>query len=172
MTAGRTASDIALRLLSIRWRTGEELRRRLRRHGFEGVEIEQVIVRLESDGWLNDARFAEAYSRSKLRKGIGLRRIRRELQELGVDDAVSAAGIGAAAADEDEAGRLSDLCQKRIDRVIARDGIAALDGDAARKKIVSFLLNRGYELSAVLTTLDQAMRRVRAARAGSIDADE
>jgi len=74
----------ALYLLSRREHSVKELREKLKRKGAEEEIIEQVIERLLEEDWLNEGRFAESFTRSRVAKGLGPYRIRRELQERGV----------------------------------------------------------------------------------------
>ena len=74
----------ALYLLSRREHSVKELREKLKRKGAEEEIIEQVLERLLEEDWLNEGRFAESFTRSRVAKGLGPYRIRRELQERGV----------------------------------------------------------------------------------------
>lgn len=65
-----------------------ELTRKLASKEFTQSEISSTLDQLEQDQLLNDARFAEAYTQSRVNRGYGPVRIRQELQERGV-----AAGI-------------------------------------------------------------------------------
>jgi len=55
--------------------------------GYRGL-IHESLDNLEQDGLLSDARFAEAFTRSRIRKGQGPRRIRSELLERRVQEEV------------------------------------------------------------------------------------
>ena len=50
----RTAKDRALGLLAVRWRSRDELRRRLLRAGFEPPEVDSALVDLEGVGLMED----------------------------------------------------------------------------------------------------------------------
>lgn len=47
--------------------------------------VEEILDFLEEKGWQSDERFEEVFVRSKIRKGIGPSRIKRELKLKGVD---------------------------------------------------------------------------------------
>lgn len=76
----------ALRLLARRDHSAQELRKKLRSKGAEADVIEQVLERLLEEEWLNEQRFAESFTRSRVARGLGPYRIRRELQERGVGE--------------------------------------------------------------------------------------
>jgi len=51
-------------------------------------DVESLLDGLVAQGYLSDERFAEAYVRSRLERGFGPLRIRAELRERGVADAL------------------------------------------------------------------------------------
>ena len=48
--------------------------------------LEDLLDQLSAEGWQSDARFAEAYLRSRANQGYGWQRIRMELQQRGISD--------------------------------------------------------------------------------------
>jgi regulatory protein len=128
----------ALRILGYRFNSEAELRRKLRAKQFDDATIAETIERLRDEKWLDDERFAAAYVRTRVLKGIGRLRIRRELMGLGVDeDVVERAVRENAAEGEDE--RLRAAYEKLARRL----------GDD-RDKIAARLLRQGFEMSAIL----------------------
>ncbi len=81
----RQALQAAVRLLATREHSRKELERKLGRHHDSEV-VARALDRLAGEGLQSDARFAEAYLRSRMEKGFGPLRIRAELRERGVDD--------------------------------------------------------------------------------------
>ncbi|OQX44617.1 MAG: hypothetical protein B0D85_06675, partial [Candidatus Sedimenticola endophacoides] len=78
----RQALEQALmRLLAAREHTRAELRGKLASRCAEPQLLEQVIDELRERGLQSDGRFAEQYVSSRMRRGFGPLRIRRELQE-------------------------------------------------------------------------------------------
>ncbi|HEY7112095.1 MAG TPA: RecX family transcriptional regulator [Thermoanaerobaculia bacterium] len=71
-----------LRLLSIRSRGREELRRELTRRGFSAGAAGRALERLVAEGWLREDEAASALVRSR-RGRYGRRRIARELEARG-----------------------------------------------------------------------------------------
>ncbi len=68
----------------------EELRFKLLSKGFESHELKGVLDGLRDEGLLSDQRFTEAFVSSRVRRGYGPLRIRAELNERGVNDALIA----------------------------------------------------------------------------------
>jgi regulatory protein len=78
----------ALALLARREHSRLELARKLAARRHEDDAVEAVLDGLTEQGLLSDARMAEAYVEERLRKGFGPLRVRRELRERGVSDAL------------------------------------------------------------------------------------
>ncbi|RLJ16336.1 RecX family transcriptional regulator [bacterium endosymbiont of Escarpia laminata] len=58
--------------------------------GFDSDDVEAVLDDLERTGLLSDARFTESYIEWRVGRGSGPVRIRRELRERGIDNAMIA----------------------------------------------------------------------------------
>jgi len=76
-----------VRLLSRREYNRFELKERLGGQGWSGREVDEVLDELASEGWQSDERFAQEYSRMRIRKGNGSVRICHELRERGIEGA-------------------------------------------------------------------------------------
>ena len=72
------------RSLSARFRTTAEMTRRLRDSAWPEDVIQETIALLLDSGYLDDARYAEAYTARRQAQGYGSRRIRAELLQKGV----------------------------------------------------------------------------------------
>ncbi|MEC9375903.1 MAG: regulatory protein RecX [Pseudomonadota bacterium] len=77
---------IAMKLMARRERSETELRQKLIARDFDSCKIDKVIDDLLSRNLLSDKRFAEAYTKSRSRKGYGPVRIKNELNQRGVND--------------------------------------------------------------------------------------
>src|SRR5258707_15503772 len=73
----------ALRILSYRFNSEAELRRKLRSKRFEADDIDEALARLRGEGWLDDDRFAASFVRARSARRVGPLRIRRELGAAG-----------------------------------------------------------------------------------------
>lgn len=79
---------LALKLLAIRDHSRLELSRKLAARGFEPLAVESLLTRLVAAGALNESRLAEHYAAERAGKGFGPLRIRAELREKGLPDAL------------------------------------------------------------------------------------
>lgn len=76
--------DAALRLLSYREHSQKELLNKLNAKGFEPSDIQPVLNELAEQGWQSDTRYAESYTRHRLKKGFGALAIHHELKQNGI----------------------------------------------------------------------------------------
>lgn len=147
-----TAKDRALRLLGVRSRSREELRRRLKRAGFPQGEIEEALEDLERVGLVDDERFAEEVVRWRLsRQGYGHRAALDTLRKAGVDRSVAERAV-VEAGWEDEESRAEEVGRARLSRL---DGLAP---QAARRRLMGFLLRRGFDPEVARTVCERLLR--------------
>jgi regulatory protein len=76
----------AVRILAGREHSTQELTRKLVTKGFPESTVGDVIQALQEQGLQSDLRFVEAFVRSRINKGYGPIRIRRDLYQRGVED--------------------------------------------------------------------------------------
>jgi regulatory protein len=90
VTRPRSALADAVRLLEARDLTRAELLARLALRGHAEDEAADAVARLEQRGFVRDARVAErAVELGKTRRGVGLARLRAELEDRGTDPAAT-----------------------------------------------------------------------------------
>ena len=89
----------AVRLLSRREHSTEELRRKLAAKGYPKTSIDAVLDKLASKKWVSDERFASNYVHHHARRGQGPVRIRAELRQQGIADSHIEQEVGAAERD-------------------------------------------------------------------------
>ena len=141
----------ALRILKYRFNSTAELRRKLRSKGFDRETIDATLARLREEKWLDDARFAAAYVRTRALKSKGRLRIRRELIGAGVDDETIARAVVENVNADDERERAAAVARKRLPIFVRRYGAAA-----ARNKLTSYLLKQGYDAALVREIVKEA----------------
>ncbi len=141
----------ALNLLSHRGRSERELRQRLRQKDYSPGAIDVAIRRVVDWGYLDDARFAEAWvEQRQTSKPRSRRALAHELREKGVDREIIAATIEDADIDEvADAKRLgADKWRKEND----------LEPDRRRQRTAAYLARRGYGWDVVRQVLDALER--------------
>jgi regulatory protein len=139
------ARDAALSLLSYRARTSVELKRRLKRKGFDEEVAAAAVERLDRLGVVDDAAFAESFVRDRVRlRPHGVRRLGQELRAKGVDDDTARAAIEEVM--EREGATDLHLARAAAARWTPRAGE---DPDRARRRLQGFLARRGFGGDAV-----------------------
>ena len=84
---------VAINHLSRRDYTKHELLVRLNQRFESPEEVEEVVENLSLEGLQSDGRFAESFIRYRIQKGFGPIRIRKELQERGVEEKLLSASL-------------------------------------------------------------------------------
>ena len=130
-------------------RCHSEVRRKLYEYGLNPAEVDEIVSELIAENYLNEARFASQYAGGHFRvKKWGRVRIRKELELR----KVSPYNIKAALAEiedtdyEATASRLIDT--KR--RELGTKGHPAV----RKQKVVSYMLQKGYEMEVVLRLME------------------
>ena len=135
----RSAKDRALGLLSHRARSRTELSRRLVRAGYEEEEVSSALDDLEAVGLVDDDRFARELAAHELRgKGSGRRLAIISLRRAGVDAQLAERVVNEAASGDEDT-RAEEVAAARLAR------LRGLDEATVYKRLLSFLLRRGYE---------------------------
>jgi regulatory protein len=148
--------ETALRILSYRFNSEGELRTKLRAKRFEKGEIDDAIERLRQEKWLDDARFAGAFVRTRRSKRIGPRRIARELQAAGVDEETARTAIRENADPEREREDLAAEYAKRRRLLVRRHGEEYAESPEGRKKLTAYLLKQGYDAALIQSVVKES----------------
>ena len=141
----------AFRLLSYRPRTVVEMRGRLLEKEWAVPEIvEQVIIRLESLNYLNDAEYAERFATARLERGpVGAIRLRRDLRQKQLAAPTVDQAVRQIYAEHPE----EELIAAAAQRWLARK--AAAGGPVDTQKLLGFLMRRGFSPPLVYQTVRQ-----------------
>jgi len=134
--------DRALNMLAFRARGSAELARALVRKGERKDHVDRAIGRLMEQGLLDDARFAESFTRSRvLGAKQSRRRVQQDLGRKGVSREVSDAAIATVFEEEgvDQRSVVEDAARKKL------RGLARHDPATRRRRLYAFLARRGYD---------------------------
>ena len=101
--SGEALMNCALRSLSSRSSTVAELKKKLEARAEDPTEIPGILARLEESRLLNDERFAESYAQGRRDLRLfGPQRVRRELAQRQIPQAVAEASLAEAYGAVDE----------------------------------------------------------------------
>ena len=133
----KSCHERALGLLAVRPRSRRELERRLLQARFEPEEVQDVLMRLEGVGLVDDEAFARQYAEHRFgSRKEGARAVVNGLRAAGI-----APELALQASDqplEDEEQRASDLAHARAGR------LTGLEPAKAFSRLSSLLMRRGY----------------------------
>ncbi len=135
----------ALDALARARRSRTELVRRLRRHSSSHSAVEEALSQLEAAGLIDDEKTAYAEASARLRSGLGAARVRQILFAKGIDRTVVQNAVTAAIDDSDidEAASCLQVASRRW------NSLKALDMPVAKRRLMAFLLRRGYSSESV-----------------------
>ena len=127
-------------LLARREHSAQELFHKLRAREYDESAIQTAIDSLIKDGLQSDERFAEQFIRSRTERGYGPVRIRLELRERGIDDAIISHSLD-----------MNDPVWKERARVVRekRFGHKVPDAYSERARQARFLQQRGYAFDQI-----------------------
>lgn len=120
--------ETAARYLANRSRTCDEVRRYLRNKGFSEPEIAQQIKEFLELNYLDDLEYCRQYFDYSFRKGKGLKRVRMELEEKGVEAETITLAIESYEGEETEEARAKRQAEKVVagkeinERLLAKVG--------------------------------------------------
>jgi regulatory protein len=134
----------------VRWRSREELRRRLLRAGFDAADVASTLEGLEASGLVEDGRFAREVVRHQAGSRLaGDRAIRETLRAKGVAAEVVERAVAEAG---DEAQRALDLARRRAPK------LASLGPEQAHRRLFGLLIRRGYPVEVARDACREALR--------------
>ena len=150
-------TDRALDALARGRRTRRELELRLRRREATAAQIREALDRLEANGLLSDEAMASAEAAARLRRGEAPARVKQQLRRKGVAGSLVGEAVADAMREDgfDEEAACRAVAEKRACTLASEDPVAA------QRKLLGFLLRRGYAGSVA--------RRVARDVLGSVD---
>ncbi len=141
-----------MRILNHRFNSEAELRRKLALKEFDPETINATITKLRRESWLDDERFAASFVRTRIRKGFGKLRVRRELAAVGVDRETIARALDGSVPDHDERAAALVAARKRLAVLRRRAGDPRI-----REKLVAYLFRQGYDSSLAIDVVREAL---------------
>jgi regulatory protein len=132
--------DAALHFLSYRPRSENEVRRRLRRRGFDSDIVEEVILKLKERRLIDDLAFSEYWRNNRLSFSPRSRRlIKLELMKKGV----TAETANEAVKDLDDENCIYEAGLRKARR------LSGSDYDAFRRRLYDYLRRRGFSYETI-----------------------
>ncbi len=143
------ARKSAMKLLSRKGFSRDEVRQRLEKRGYSAAVAGQVVGDLASSGWIDDKAVAEATVHEVERRGGGSREfVKRTLRERGVgdEDAEEATASSKSSSSSSSSGESSDV---RSAEEFARKRLGKLDAElkpaVKARRVARALAGRGFD---------------------------
>ena len=150
----RKVMDAAYRILSIRSRSVEELKEKLKGKGFSESLIAQGVALLKERGYLNDGDFALEFARYLLRiRSFGIVSIVEELRRRGIPPGIIRGAVNVIKSEMDE---MELLARSLHGRLRGMDP-AKLD-EKGKRRIVQYLYRKGFALGRIYEVLKMKSR--------------
>ncbi len=132
------AREYAFLLLKFRLRSEKELVQRLKQKGFSEELSQDTANFLKDKKFIDDRIFAKGWVSSRLKRPFGLRRIKQELVQKGLDKEVIEETFARAKEDYDEGGVVRELAERKFSKL---KGIEPLK---AKQRVYAYLMRRGF----------------------------
>ncbi|MBQ2954818.1 MAG: regulatory protein RecX [Clostridia bacterium] len=147
----RHALDRAVGYLAARARSRHEVEAKLLQAGYRPCTVEMALYKLEREGLLNDADFAQQWVEARAGRKLGRSRIARELRHKGVSAEEAEAALEQIDDEEQLAGAIA-LAEKTASRMKPGE-----DRRRAAARIQAMLARRGYGWDVVKEAVRHAL---------------
>ncbi|MEI6831447.1 MAG: regulatory protein RecX [Candidatus Omnitrophota bacterium] len=137
------AKEYSFLLLKFRLRSEKELASRLRQKKFSEAIIQVTLNFLKDKQFIDDQIFAQGWVAFRLKRPFGLRRIRQELVQKGLDKEIIEVTLAQAKEDYDEGTIVRKLAKQRLCRL---KGVEPLK---AKARLYAYLIRRGFAMDIV-----------------------
>jgi regulatory protein len=142
------ALGYAFRLLKYRPRSEHELRQRLKRRGFTDSIITETLIFLKDRGLIDDLEFARIWVESRIKKPLGIYRLKQELKIKGIDKNLIEQVIESVGSGYNEEETIRNLIQHRMEKLKHMEPVKA------KRRIFLYLLHRGFSSNKIREALD------------------
>lgn len=136
-------------LLKFRLRSEKELCQRLERKKFRPDIIEKTIAFLKEKGFVNDNEFAGMWISSRLKRPLGLIRLKRELSLKGIDNGIIEAQIDRFRQGYREEAIVLKIAEERIPR------LKGIEPRKRKARLFNYLLRRGFSPEVITGVMEK-----------------
>lgn len=143
------AKDYAFLLLKFRLRSEKEIYGRLRKKKFEEKVIKETLAFLKDKRFIDDNYFAKVWIESRIKKPLGLRRLKQELKIKGIDKEIIDSQIEQIKKDYSEEDIVTEIAKRRLQK------LKGIEPRKAKRRILGYLLRRGFSPDIVMDVISQ-----------------
>jgi regulatory protein len=142
------ARNYAFYLLKFRLRSEKEVADRLKKKQFDSEAIAQTLAFLKEKRFLDDAEFARAWMETRIKRPLGLRRLRQELKLKGIAPSIIESNVARIKKDYSEEAVVSGIARERFAK------LKAIEPQKARQRIFAYLIRRGFSSDTVMDAIN------------------
>jgi regulatory protein len=138
-------------LLKFRLRSENELRARLKQKGFSEELAADTVSFLKDKEFIDDRVFAKGWVSSRLKRPLGLRKIKQELLQKGIAKEIIQDALAQASQQYSESQVVSQLAKQRFSR------LKSIEPLKAKARVYGYLMRRGFSpdvVSDIINNLD------------------
>ncbi len=143
------AKEYSFLLLKFRLRSEKEISERLKKKKFPEQVINATVAFLKEKKFIDDDEFARAWIESRIKKPLGLRRLKEELRVKGIDKEIIESSIREVRRDYAEADIVAEAAAEKLSR------IKGVEPQKAKSRVYAYLLRRGFSPDVVIDTINK-----------------
>lgn len=136
-------------LLKFRPRSEKEIYGRLEKKKFNIDVIKEVIAFLKEKRFIDDNYFARAWLESRIKKPLGIRRLKEELRVKGIAKEIIDNQINEIRKNYSEQEIVEKIIREKFNKI--KDA----DPRKAKRRVYAYLLRRGFSPDIVIDTINQ-----------------
>ncbi|MDP3731930.1 MAG: regulatory protein RecX [Candidatus Omnitrophota bacterium] len=143
------ARNYAFLLLKFRLRSENEIRQRLKKKKFDADIIESTLSFLKDKRFIDDNYFAKAWIESRIKKPLGIRRLKAELSIKGINKAIIDTQLNEIKKSYSEEDIVAGIAKDRLNK------LENIDPQKAKRRVYAYLLRRGFSAETVIDVLSR-----------------
>ncbi len=147
------AKNYAFLLLKFRLRSEKEIYQRLKKKKFPEGIIQETLFFLRDKKFIDDNFFAKTWIESRLKKPLGLRRIKIELRQKGIDKEIIDSQLSEIKKGYSEQEIVIKTAQQRLNK------LKGIEPIKAKSRVYGYLLRRGFSPEVIIDTINQIKTR-------------
>lgn len=141
------ARAYAFLLLKFRLRSERELSQRLKRKQFDQKTIAKTITFLKEKKFIDDKLFAQEWVNSRIKRPLGLRRLRQELKLKGISEDIIEYQLNKIKKDYPEKEIVSEIARTKLKK------LTGIDPEKAKRRTFAYLFRRGFSPEIITESL-------------------
>lgn len=151
----RKALNFAIKALSRRSHTANELKIKLLRNGYSEEVSKEVINYCQERHYIDDVEYARQWIRDRLRfKPRGKKLIFQELRQKGVAASIIQAILDDLLSSEEELNLAVELLRKKISKISKGDGL----DERKKMQLYRFLVSKGFNSETINKAMGLALK--------------